>query len=148
MTAPALAGIHHFKIAVSDLARSAAFYEAALGAKRLTALDHKKPDGTLFAVILDVPGLGTLLELRHDAAKARAQAGFDPISLAVESRHDLECWGNHLDSVGAPHSPMLAGLAGWLVVIEDPDGLRLRLYTHETHGPDIPPSTSERWLGA
>ena len=39
-TAPALAGIHHVKLAVADLGAALAFYEAALGARRISAFDH------------------------------------------------------------------------------------------------------------
>ena len=67
---PTPSGIHHIKLPVTDLERSAEWYGAVLGARRLTQLDHRRPDGTLFAVILDVPGLGTRMALRLDPATA------------------------------------------------------------------------------
>ena len=57
---PPLQGIHHLKLAVTDLDRSLHFYEASLGAKRIPQADHKREsDGSLYAYILDVPNLGS-----------------------------------------------------------------------------------------
>lgn len=144
---PTIAGVHHLKFPVADLTRGQAFYEAALGAFRLAQLDHRRPDGSLFAIIMRVPGLGAMLELRLNAGQARAQAGFDPVTLSVDKRADLDLWTAHLDRVGIARSPILVGLVGWVLVIEDPDGRRLRFYTTETHGPELPMTYDERWLG-
>jgi catechol 2,3-dioxygenase-like lactoylglutathione lyase family enzyme len=144
--APVVLGIHHLKFVVSDINDSLAFYEAAFGAKRITALDHRKPDGSLFGVILVVPGLGTELELRLDPAGAKSQAGFDPLTLTVEGAADLERWAAHFQAKGLPHSPVLVGLVGWLLVVEDPDRRRIRLYTKQTHGPELKPSWDSPWV--
>jgi 2-keto-4-pentenoate hydratase/2-oxohepta-3-ene-1,7-dioic acid hydratase in catechol pathway len=39
-----------------------------------------------------------------------------------------------------------AGIQGWLIVIEDPDQNRVRLYTLETHGPELKPDEANEWL--
>ena len=134
------------KVAVSDLDRSLAFYESALQARRIERFDHVREDGTTYAYILDVPGLGTLLELRLDPARARAGARFDPITLAVDDRAALEGWAEHLDAHGIRHSGVLVALQAWLLVVEDPDETRLRLYTLETHAPDLVPDYANVWL--
>ena len=131
---PEFGGIHHVKLPVADLDRSARWYSDVLGARRLTELDHRRPDGTLFAVILDVPNLGTKLELRLDPATAKALGEYDFITLAVEDRAALDRWIEHLDNLGVDHSPPVVALVGWLLVVPDPDGLRLRFYTTEPHG--------------
>jgi catechol 2,3-dioxygenase-like lactoylglutathione lyase family enzyme len=74
---PPIRGIHHLKFPVASLERAEEFYTRALGARRLAELDHRSPAGTLYAVILEVPGLGTVLELRHNETQAAAQQGFD-----------------------------------------------------------------------
>jgi catechol 2,3-dioxygenase-like lactoylglutathione lyase family enzyme len=129
-------GIHHIKLPVSDLERSTEWYGAVLGARRLTELDHRRPDGTRFAVILQVPGLGTNLELRLDPATAGALDGYDFLTLAVGDHATLEGWIAHLDALGIRHSPPIVALVGWLLVVPDPDGLRLRFYTAQPHGLD------------
>jgi catechol 2,3-dioxygenase-like lactoylglutathione lyase family enzyme len=146
MATPIPHGIHHLKFPVADLERSLAFYMRALGARRIEAWDHRHADGTLYAVILDVPGLGTHLELRLDPIQAARQAGFDPVTLAVPDRSALAAWIAHLDAAGIAHSPVLVAIQAWLVVFADPDGRRLRLYTQETHGRELPPDEGSPWL--
>jgi quinol monooxygenase YgiN/catechol 2,3-dioxygenase-like lactoylglutathione lyase family enzyme len=130
---PAHGGIHHIKLPVTDLERSAAWYQAVLGGRRVSELDHRRPDGTLFAVILDVPGLAGRLELRLDPATARALNGYDFLTLAIADRSSLDDWVFRLDALGIDHSPPIVALVGWLLVVADPDGLRLRFYTTEPH---------------
>jgi len=146
MNQPVILGIHHLKFPVADLMRSLSFYENAFGARRQAHLDHRWPSGELFAVALEIDRLGTVLELRADASAAQAQKGFDPVTLSVGGREDLEAWRAHFDALGLEHSPILTGFVGWLLVVEDPDGRRLRFYTNETHGPELPFSRDERWL--
>jgi catechol 2,3-dioxygenase-like lactoylglutathione lyase family enzyme len=140
-------GIFYLKFAVSDIEKSVDFYEAVFGAKRQVADDHLTPDGFLWAVMLDVPGLGTRLQLRLDPAAAEAHRSWNPVALTVGTVEDLRAWGRHLDEVGGPHSPILTGLISWLIVIEDPDQNQLRIYCQETHGAEVEPSRDERWLG-
>jgi catechol 2,3-dioxygenase-like lactoylglutathione lyase family enzyme len=140
-------GIFYLKLAVSDIDRSVEFYEAVFGAKRRVDDDHFTPDGFLFAVMLDVPGLGTLLQLRLDPAAAAAHGKWNPVALRVETAEDLRAWARHLNEIRVPHSPVLTGLISWLVVIEDPDQHQLRIYCQENHEPELEPSRDERWLG-
>ena len=146
VTAPALLGVHHLKFAVSDLDCSLAFYQSALGGQRGAAWGHVHKDGPRYAVILEVPGLGTKLELRLDPAQAAAQRGFDPATIAVQDRAALAAWADHLDGAGIEHSPVLVAIQAWLVVFTDPDGRRLRLYTMEMHGPELPPDEDSCWI--
>lgn len=146
MTAPTIHGIHHLKFPVADLARALAFYTAAFGARRIPEYDHRDEHGAVYAYILSVPNLGTVLELRLSAELAARHKGFDPITLAVETRADLQEWAAHLDSLKLRHSGVLVGAVGWLLVLEDPDGRRLRLYTREVHGRELPVSQSTEWL--
>jgi catechol 2,3-dioxygenase-like lactoylglutathione lyase family enzyme len=145
-TPPPLRGIHHLKIAVSDLAAAERFYTNVFGARRLTEADHVDDGGRLYACIFDVPGLGPLLELRLDPAQAGAHRGFDPMTLAVRDRAELARWQGHLDALGVAHSGELVSLQAWLTVLADPDGTRLRLYTLERHGPELRPQAGNPWL--
>ena len=143
---PPLRGIHDLKFAVSDLDESLRFYERALGAKHVPELDHIRDDGIRFAAVVDVPGLGTVLQLRLDPERAARQARFDPLAIAVDDRAALERWDAALTQLGVLHSPILDAVRGWLIVNQDPDGNRIRLYTLESHGPEVKPATNSRWL--
>ena len=144
---PDIQGIHHLKFPVADLGRSLDWYTRVLQAERLPKLDHKDEQGKLYGIILDVPGLGTKLELRLNAEDAAKQAKFDPVTLAVKDQAALHAWIAYLDEWQIDHSPLLVGEVGWLLVTEDPDMRRLRFYTAEQHGPDLKPSEDQRWLG-
>jgi catechol 2,3-dioxygenase-like lactoylglutathione lyase family enzyme len=143
---PPLRGIHHLKFAVSDLDESLHFYERALGARRLPEADHVRHDGTYYAYVVEVPGLGTMIELRLDPERAARQALFDPLTIALDDRAALEIWDAALTERGVLHSPILVALQAWLIVVQDPDGNRLRLYTLETHGPEVAAATDSPWL--
>lgn len=144
---PELAGVHHLKLAVSDLDVALDFYERTLGAVRIPAADHhRRSDGSLYAYLCEVPGLGTLLELRLDPDRARAHRGFDPVTVAVPSRAGLDAWTAHLDRQGVIHSGVVTAIRSWLVAFEDPDGTRLRLYSLEEHGPELEPDEDNPWV--
>jgi catechol 2,3-dioxygenase-like lactoylglutathione lyase family enzyme len=144
---PPTAGLHHLKFAVSDLAASAAWYARVLGFARDPALDHVLPDGRVFAMLGSVPGWPAPLELRQHVPHARAARGQDPLTLAVEVRADLDAWAAWLARHGVPHSRVLEGVVGWVLVAEDPDGRRLRWYTRETHAWTARPDVDAEWLG-
>ncbi len=146
MTTPPLKGIHHLKFAVSDLNRSLQFYEEVFHAKRIVEWDHKHADGSIYAYILAIPGLGTYLELRLNAEHAEKHRLFNVLTIAVEDRVALEQWANFLDTLNVPHSPIIVAIQAWLLVIEDPDQNRLRLYTLEMHGPEFEADAISTWL--
>ncbi|WP_158865921.1 VOC family protein [Leifsonia sp. AG29] len=144
---PVLHGIHHLKIPVSDLSRSLDFYERSLDATRIPEADHRRhSDGALYAYLLRVPGVDGLLELRLDSKRALAHSGFDPITLAVPDRQNLTLWHERLTARHIKHSPVITAIQAWLIVIEDPDGHRIRLYTLEQHGPELPPDETNPWV--
>jgi quinol monooxygenase YgiN len=146
---PAHTGIHHIKLPVTDLERSTQWYSDVLGARRLTELDHRRPDGTLFAVILDVPGIEGKVELRLDPATAVALKGYDFLTMTIDDRPALDAWIARLDALGIPHSPAIVAMVGWLLVVPDPDGQRLRFYTRQPHGLGQSAVEFESpWLGA
>ena len=144
---PTIAGVHHFKLPVTDLARSLKFYQDLLNAKPIPELEHRHKDtGQLYAHICEVPGLGTDIELRLDPKQAEKQRKFDPITIAVTDRAMLDRWSLRLDKLGIKHSGQIVAIQAWLVTFDDPDQHRLRFYTLEKHGPEIPPDEGNEWL--
>jgi catechol 2,3-dioxygenase-like lactoylglutathione lyase family enzyme len=128
----AFSGLHHLKVPVSDLDVSAAWYEKALRATVLADLDHRDPEGNLFARMLQIPGVEVLVELRLAPKAAAATDGYDPITLQVDDQAHLRQWVDHLDAADIQHSPELRSMIGFLLVVPDPDGLMLRIHTRPT----------------
>ena len=145
---PMLDDVHHLKVPVSDLNKSLTWWNTVLGAERQPQWDHLNREGKLFAYMCLLPGLEPPLELRLDPDAARGSAGFDPVTYAVKSASDLHEWARYLDEAGIEHSPILRGFIGWLLVLFDPDGLSIHLYTRETHDWDeANADVDSPWLG-
>ncbi len=143
---PTIAGLHHLKFAVADPGRSLAFYEAVFGARRIARADHRDAAGNIYAYYCDVPGFGTQLDLRLSQLHAEAQRRFDPVTLNIPDRATLAAWVSHLDALGVPHSGEIVTALAFMLVIEDPDGRRIRLYTQERHGPELPGEKDHPWM--
>jgi catechol 2,3-dioxygenase-like lactoylglutathione lyase family enzyme len=144
--APAFDGIHHVKLAVSELERALRFYQAALGASRVPDADHRHEDGSLYAYVVRVPGLGAFLELQLDPEQAGRHAHFESFAISVEDRAALEAWDTILTRNAVPHSPVLVAVSGWAVVMEDPDGNRVRLQSRQDHDAGLRPDEDSRWV--
>jgi catechol 2,3-dioxygenase-like lactoylglutathione lyase family enzyme len=135
MTVRELAGIHHIKIPVTDLARSLHWYRQVFGLR--PTIEFPEADGTVLGLAGEIPGMKpTLVAFRVHPVAAEGNRGFDPVSFAVHTRDDLEAWAHHLDDLGVRHSPLIEASIGWLLVFDDPDGLTLHLYTWAEHGID------------
>jgi len=85
--------------------------------------------GTLFAIMIEIPGLAVPVQLRYAPDRVHDVAGYEPIAFAVRDEHDLEDWRQHLDSIGVIHSPIKKTMAGHAIEFASPDGAALRLYT-------------------
>lgn len=124
-------GLHHVKLAVTDIQRSRAWYERVLGLE--PTLEWPDSEGVVRGVRFGAKG-GFALALREDSAVAQAMVGFDPIAILVQGRADVEAWADRLDGLGVAHSPVIAGALGWLLSFDDPDGLQLKIYSDDSHG--------------
>jgi catechol 2,3-dioxygenase-like lactoylglutathione lyase family enzyme len=123
-------GYHHVKVPVSDVARSLQWYASVLGFE--SELEFTE-DGTLRGVALYHPVADVRLALRHDPARAAALAGFDVTAMAVGTRQDLGLVAERARAAGAVASTVERGREGWTCDLTDPDGIIVRLYTHERH---------------
>lgn len=127
-----VAGVHHVKVPVSDLARSREWYADVLSLA--VELEFRDDDGVVRGVAFERRG-GLTLCLRENPALASAIAGFDPYAVLVPSRRRLDEAAARLDRLGIEHHPVITATLGWLLRVPDPDGIELRFYTQETHSP-------------
>lgn len=122
-----IAGIHHIKLPVSDVARSRVWYERVLGFE--TSIEFVE-DGLVAGVALRREGCQPQIALRHDPVRAKALSGFDAVALLVGSRDEVRQWSSQLHALGEPHGGVVTGHNGGsaLVGLHDPDGIEIRLY--------------------
>jgi catechol 2,3-dioxygenase-like lactoylglutathione lyase family enzyme len=129
--APALAGIHHLKLPVTDLARSLEWYRSRLGYDVQVEFVEQ---GTLMGYALSHPAGGPNLALRLDPERARAAAGFDYFAIGVPDKAAIDQLARQLDELGQPHAGVHLASLGWILPeVLDPDGHALRFYTMEHH---------------
>lgn len=135
MSGPVLRGIFAVKLPVRDLARSQEWYERVFGFE--LEMEFPDDDGVVRGVAGRLPGVaGTAFALRESPDHARGIAGFNLVNLAVDDKASVEAWAARLDDLGIEHSPVIDATVGWILVLHDPDGIELHLYTRERHGID------------
>jgi catechol 2,3-dioxygenase-like lactoylglutathione lyase family enzyme len=133
---PRLAGVHHLKLPVRDLARSEAWYARVLGYHRAAEFVEK---GALTGISLDHPAGGPHFGLRLDPARAEAAAGFDYFAIGVPDEEAIEALAARLDTLGEKHGGVIRTKVGWILpLLHDPDGHEVRFYTMPEHSPQPP----------
>jgi catechol 2,3-dioxygenase-like lactoylglutathione lyase family enzyme len=136
--APALAGVHHVKLPVTDLARSREWYESRLGYQVQIEFVEQ---GRLMGYGLAHPNGGPQLGLRLDPERARAAAGFDYFAIGVPDREAIDRLAARLTKLGEEHAGVHWASIGWILPeLHDPDGHEVRFYTI-THHTDLAPGT-------
>ena len=129
--APVLAGIHHLKLPVTDLARSLEWYRSRLGYQVQIEFVEQ---GQLMGYALSHPNGGPPLGLRLDPERARAAAGFDYFAIGVPDKAAIDRLAGRLDELGQAHAGVHRASMGWILPeVLDPDGHTLRFYTIEHH---------------
>jgi len=122
---PAVVGLHHVRLAVSNVMRSRDWYIDVFGFEPRLSLEED--DHVVGVVVGHCSGLTLGL---HDApALARALRGFCSVALSVGTARDLAQWCTYLDAIGVAHSAPIEGHLGWYVEVPDPDGLVIELHT-------------------
>ena len=129
--APALAGVHHLKLPVTDLDRSREWYLSRLGYQVLIEFVEQ---GRLMGYALEHPNGGPPLALRLDPERARAAAGFDYFSIGVPDKDAIDQLAARLTALGEQHAGVHWASIGWILPeLHDPDGHEVRFYTHQHH---------------
>jgi len=136
--APALAGIHHVKLPVTDLSRSREWYESRLGYQLQMEFVEQ---GRLMGYALAHPNGGPQLGLRLSPERARAAAGFDYFAIGVPDKEAIDQLAARLTTLGEQHAGVHWASIGWILPeLHDPDGHEVRFYT-VVHHTDLAPGT-------
>jgi catechol 2,3-dioxygenase-like lactoylglutathione lyase family enzyme len=122
---PAVVGLHHLRLPVSDVMRSRDWYSDIFGFD--PRLSFEEEDRVVGVVVIHRSGL--TLGLHHAPELARALHGFCSVALSVGDVDDLDHWCSHLDTLGIEHTAPTEGHLGWYVEVPDPDGLTIQLHT-------------------
>jgi glyoxylase I family protein len=135
--------VHHLRLAVTDVARSQAFYTEVLGFQVAVGEPPPAADENYDAVVDALQGGVVLLhgemliglrpvdEARVDAADRfdPCRVGLDHLSFSVPTRADLEAATQLLDERGVDHGPIrdLKPFGLSFLAFFDPDGIALEL---------------------
>jgi catechol 2,3-dioxygenase-like lactoylglutathione lyase family enzyme len=130
-----LRGFHHLAIQVVELEKAARFYREVLGMKELVR--HRRDDGSLRAVWVEVPGGGFLaLEACSGAVPEegfrRDTPGLLLVALRIEPG-EREAWLEHFGR----HGVDVVHQTRWSMYVRDPEGNRIAL-SHHPHDPEAP----------
>ena len=129
MIAPALNGIHHLKVHVTDVRRSAGWYARTLGYQPVMEFVE---GSRLVGYGMSHPNGGTLLTLRLDPEQARKTAGWVYFEMGVPDAGTLKDLAERLDALETDHGPVVRTPVGWLLPgVIDPDGHEMRFYVSE-----------------
>lgn len=135
--APAITGIHHVSITVTDLEASLAWYQRLLRADRVPMkFPHYEREDTGYGELLVEPRSGIVIGLHTNTGNDgkpfdEARTGLDHIALNVASREELQSWIAWLDELGIEHSGVRTGDQPFpfaTVVFRDPDNIQLELF--------------------
>lgn len=130
---PTLTGLRFVKLPVTDLARSRSWWSEVFGWS--PTMEFPDAEGVVRGVAgvfrdFDEPGLSL-----RETPDAHTMPGLE-LMLGVADRAAVEAWGIRLDELGVAHSPVIDATVGWLMVLNDPDGHELHLYSDERHSLD------------
>ena len=130
MTAPAIDGLGHIDLTVTDAERSVAWWTEVMGFRLLAEWGRPgfggwtmaHPSGLVVTLLVHDEGDGAAFDERR--------VGLDHLALHVRDYGTLEEWAAHLDARGVLHSGIQDAhgtTGGPLIVLRDPDNIQLEL---------------------
>lgn len=124
---PRLVALRNVKVPVTDLPSARAWYGKVFGF--VPTLEFTDADGIVRGVHGEIPGIGAVLALREDPEAAVGLGAFGIANFTVADRSSLQTWVDHLDALGVTHGPIIDTPRLALLVIHNPDGQEIHLYT-------------------
>jgi catechol-2,3-dioxygenase len=127
MSVPSSLRLRNVKVPVSELGVAVEWYRDALGFQ--PSIEFRDSDGVVRGVHGDLPGSSAALALREDPEAARGLGAFAISNFEVPDRGALEAWATHLDAIGVQHDPIVDGPRLSVLILRNPDGQEVHLYT-------------------
>ncbi len=139
---PAITGISHVDLSVTDIEASEAWYRELFGAVPL--FGGRSHDHDLEVRYIIEPSSGVVIGLeQHDANDGSAfderRVGLDHLAFNVASREELEAWVARLDELGITHSGITEEDPWDVLVLRDPDNIQLELFLLKADPADLLP---------
>jgi catechol 2,3-dioxygenase-like lactoylglutathione lyase family enzyme len=133
-----ISAVHHLGLTVTDVDRSAKWYETVLGFERAGA--YTAPDGARRKIFLAHADLGVRVGLTEHRGASRVpfdetQVGLDHLALRVDTEQELREWEQRLAGHGVTFTPSTAANSipgAYVVVFRDPDNIQLELFFDPT----------------
>jgi glyoxylase I family protein len=130
----AISAVHHLGLTVTDVDRSADWYESVLGFARIGGFEA--PDGARRKVFLSHDALAVRVGLTEHRAGTRepfdeTRVGLDHLAFRVDTEDELADWQRRLTDRGVPFSPAAPANSipgASVVVLRDPDNIQLELF--------------------
>ena len=131
MEFPAINGFGHIDFTVTDVERSARWWEEVMGFQLVA--QHERPGFRVWNVFH--PSFLLIGLVAHEQAAGgpfdERAVGLDHLALRVPDRAALESWVRHFDALGIAHSGIREENGGPLVVFRDPDNIQLELWAFD-----------------
>lgn len=121
--------VHHVTLTVSDIERSATWYQDVLG-----PADAARRSGDGWERIRLAWPHGLVIGVTaHNATTAadsfdHARIGLDHIGLGCASEDEVRAWATRLDELGIDRGPVESVPYGWAVTARDPDGIAIEFF--------------------
>lgn len=130
-TMPAITGISHVDLSVTDIDASEAWYRELLGAVPL--FGGRNEEHHLEARYIMVPDAGVVIGLeQHDrndgSSFDEGRVGLDHLAFNVADRAELDAWVARLDELGISHGGITEQEPWDVLVFRDPDNIQLELF--------------------
>ena len=146
MEFPPINGLGHIDLTITDVQRSARWWEEVMGFKLVAT--QERPGLKVWNVFH--PTFLSIGLVAHETPVTdrfdERRVGLDHLALRVPDRDALEAWAKHLDALGVAHSGVQDENGGPLIVFRDPDNIQLELWAFDWDlvelNPVVPSTTS------
>ena len=131
---PAITGIAHAELTVTDLDTSSPWYSALFGAREVFRARDEEQGTEACALVEPLSGI-VFAFTRHDGGEnapfSPRRQGLDHLAFAVEDLSGLEAWLTRLDELNIPHSPIRDYGYAHAITFSDPDGIALEFFVQK-----------------